>query len=308
MEHLQRPDSLASLISTGLYPAPFFFLRYMSPSDQTWQAGRYLIDLSAPVVMGIVNVTPDSFSDGGAHADLASAIRHGEKLLADGAQILDFGGESSRPGARTLSPEEEWARVGGLIKEAVKWDVPISVDTYKPETMARALDLGVDIINDIRALGGPGAERIVASHASCGICLMHMQGLPENMQDSPHYVDPIHEVKAFLQARATKLESLGVSRKRITLDPGYGFGKSVQDNLQLLQQQPTLAALGYPLLVGWSRKSTIGAITGRPVEQRLAGSLAAALASIQLGARIIRVHDVAETVDAIKVWQAAGLV
>lgn len=280
----------------------------MNPPDQTWQAGRYLIDLSKPVVMGIVNVTPDSFSDGGAHADSASAIRHAERLLTEGAKILDIGGESSRPGARTLSPDEEWSRVGDLIREAVKWAVPISVDTYKPETMARALDMGADIVNDIRALGEPGAEQIVASHPSCGICLMHMQGLPENMQDSPHYVDPIHEVSTFLQGRATKMERLGVSRKRITLDPGYGFGKSVQDNLQLLQHQATLAAMGYPLLVGWSRKSTIGAITGRPVEQRLAGSLAAALASIQLGARIIRVHDVAETVDAIKVWQAAGLV
>lgn len=278
----------------------------MSPPH--WQAGRFLLDLSQPVVMGIVNLTPDSFSDGGQYDSTSAALRHSEKLLADGAQILDIGGESSRPGAPTLSAEQEWARIEDLVREAVRFNVPISIDTYKPTTMAKALDLGADIINDIRALTAPGAEQIVSDHGACGVCLMHMQGRPESMQAAPTYQDPVQEVKQFLSERAQTLVSQGVAAPRITLDPGYGFGKTPQHNLALLNRQRELLDLGFPLLVGWSRKSTLGVITGRPVEQRLAASLAAALASVQLGARIIRVHDVAETVDALKVWAAAGLV
>ncbi|MFN4267042.1 MAG: dihydropteroate synthase [Aquabacterium sp.] len=273
-----------------------------------WQAGRFQLDTTQTWVMGIVNVTPDSFSDGGQHASTQAAMAHCEKLLSDGAHILDIGGESSRPGAPALSTEEEWGRIGHVIEAAVKLNVPLSIDTYKPETMARALDLGADIINDIRALSSPGALDVVAQHPSCGVCLMHMQGTPETMQQAPTYSDPVEEVKGFLAERVAQLSARGVSSARITLDPGYGFGKTPQHNLELLQRQEELLSLGFPLLIGWSRKSTIGVITGKPVEQRLAGSLAAALASVQRGARIIRVHDVAETVDALKVWKAAGFI
>lgn len=273
-----------------------------------WQAGRFQLDTTQTWVMGIVNVTPDSFSDGGQHASTPAAMAHCEKLLSDGAHILDIGGESSRPGAPALSTEEEWARIGHVIEAAVKLNVPLSIDTYKPETMSRALDLGADIINDIRALSSPGALDVVAQHPSCGVCLMHMQGTPETMQQAPTYSDPVEEVKRFLAERVDQLLARGVSSARITLDPGYGFGKTPQHNLELLQRQEELLSLGFPLLIGWSRKSTIGVITGKPVEQRLAGSLAAALASVQRGARIIRVHDVAETVDALKVWKAAGFI
>lgn len=277
------------------------------PSKQ-WQAGRFQLDTTQTWVMGIVNVTPDSFSDGGQHTSTQAAMAHCEKLLSDGAHILDIGGESSRPGAPALSREEEWARIGHVIEAAVKLNVPLSIDTYKPETMARALDLGADIINDIRALSSPGALDVVAQHPSCGVCLMHMQGTPETMQTAPTYSDPVDDVKRFLAERVAQLSARGVSSARITLDPGYGFGKTPQHNLELLQRQEELLSLGFPLLIGWSRKSTIGVITGKPVEQRLAGSLAAALASVQRGARIIRVHDVAETVDVLKVWKAAGFI
>ena len=272
-----------------------------------WQAGRFRLNLSQPLVMGIVNATPDSFSDGGQHQSSTEALAHCETLLKQGADILDIGGESTRPGAPVLGAEEEWQRIGELVQEAVKWQVPISIDTYKTETMIRALDAGADIINDIRALGSPGALDAIASHPSCGVCLMHMQGKPESMQEAPQYLDPVTEVRQFLSDRAQALIDKGVGRSRITLDPGYGFGKTPQHNLELWRRQAELLELGFPLLIGWSRKSTLGVITGKPVEQRLAASLAAALASIQRGGRIIRVHDVAETVDAIKVWQAAGL-
>ncbi|HEX5311525.1 dihydropteroate synthase [Aquabacterium sp.] len=276
-------------------------------STPIWQAGRFQLNLSQPLVMGIVNVTPDSFSDGGQHQTTSAALAHCEALLKDGADILDIGGESSRPGAPALSAEEEWTRIGGLVREAVQLQVPISIDTYKTETMARALDAGADIINDIRALGAAGAMELVAAHPNCGVCLMHMQGKPEDMQQAPRYVDAVSEVRQFLSERAQTLLNKGVARERITLDPGYGFGKTPQHNLDLWCRQAELLDLGFPLLIGWSRKSTLGVITGKPVEQRLAASLAAALASIQRGGRIIRVHDVAETVDAIKVWHAAGL-
>ncbi len=272
-----------------------------------WQAGRFRLSLSQPLVMGIVNATPDSFSDGGQHQSRTAALAHCETLLKQGADILDIGGESSRPGAPALSAEEEWQRIGELVQEAVKLQVPISIDTYKTETMLRALDAGADIINDIRALGAPGAIDAIACHPSCGVCLMHMQGKPESMQEAPQYLDAVSEVKQFLAERAHVLLANGVGRDRITLDPGYCFGKTPQHNLELWRRQTELLELGFPLLIGWSRKSTLGVITGKPVEQRLAASLAAALASIQRGGRIIRVHDVAETVDAIKVWQAAGL-
>lgn len=268
-----------------------------------WKAGRFSLDLRRPLVMGIVNVTPDSFSDGGEHADAASAIRHARTLVDAGADILDIGGESSRPGSHGLAPDEEWARIAAVLEETLRWGVPVSVDTFRPETMRRALALGVDIVNDIRALGAPGAEEIVAA-SPAGVCLMHMQGEPQTMQLAPHYADVVGEVRDFLLERAAALQSRGVDRSRITLDPGFGFGKTLEHNVALARGLPSLAASGYPLLVGVSRKSMIGGLAGRPVADRLASSVAAALACVANGARIVRVHDVAATVDAMKVWSA----
>jgi dihydropteroate synthase len=267
-----------------------------------WQTTRFRIDLSRPRVMGIVNITPDSFSDGGRHGTTAAAVARCEQLVAEGADLLDLGGESSRPGAAPLPLEEEQARVLPVLREALRLGVPISVDTYKPETMRAALDLGADIVNDIYALRWPGALGVIASHPTCGVCLMHMQGEPASI-----YGDVLEEVGQFLAARASVLEQAGVQQERIVLDPGIGFGKTVEHNLALLARQPELLGLGYPLLLGWSRKSSLGALTGRPVEARRAASIAAALASAQLGARVLRVHDVAATVDALKVGEAAGL-
>lgn len=277
------------------------------PASPVWQTSRFRIDLSFPRVMGIVNVTPDSFSDGGQHGDARSALRHCERLIEEGADILDIGGESSRPGAPSLSAEEEWLRIAGVVEGAVKLGVPVSVDTCKTEVMQRALDLGADIVNDIRALQAPGALSVVAAHPQCGVCLMHMQGDPATMQHRSAYPGVVDEVRIFLSGRAQAVMAAGIARDRITLDPGIGFGKTPQHNLDLLKEQPALLALGWPLLVGWSRKSTLGFLTGRAVDDRLPASLAAALAGVQRGAHIVRVHDVAATVDALKVWQAAGL-
>ena len=272
-----------------------------------WQTTRHSIDLSRPRVMGIVNVTPDSFSDGGLHADTRSALAHCEQLLAEGAHILDIGGESSRPGAEPVSLADELARVLPVLESALTLGCPVSVDTLKPEVMKQALAMGADIINDINALRSPGAAEAVAAHASCGVCLMHMRGAPLTMQQRTDYDDVVAEVSDFLRARFESLRSLGVAAERIVFDPGIGFGKSVEHNIQLLRRQRELLALGRPLLLGWSRKSTLGAITGRAAAERLPASLAAALAAVQSGAHIVRVHDVAATVDALKVWHAAGL-
>ena len=272
-----------------------------------WQTTRHELDLTFPRVMGIVNVTPDSFSDGGRHFFAADAIAHAEKLLREGADILDIGGESSRPGAQPVSLDEEVNRVWPVLKAALSLGCPVSLDTTKPALMQRALDEGVDIINDINALRADGAVELVAQHPSCGVCLMHMRGQPASMQSSTDYDDVVIEVSNFLVDRARHLEQSGVSTRRIVLDPGIGFGKSAESNLQLLARQAELLRSGFPLLVGWSRKSTLGVVTGRASDQRLAPSLAAALASVQRGARVVRVHDVAETVDALKIWRAAGL-
>jgi len=272
-----------------------------------WQTTRFRIDLTRPQVMGIVNVTPDSFSDGGAHVSAAAAIAHCEQLLAEGADLLDLGGESTRPGSLPVSIEEELARVLPVLDAALTLGCPVSVDTNKAEVMTVALSRGADIVNDINALQASGAIDAVAVHPSCGVCLMHMRGTPESMQRRPHYEDVIDEVAAFLREREAALTARGVAPERIVVDPGIGFGKSVAHNVELLRRQRELLALGRPLLAGWSRKSTLGAITGREVGQRQAASVAAALAAVHLGARIVRVHDVAATVDALKVWQAAGL-
>lgn len=274
---------------------------------QTWHTTRFTIDLSRPQVMGIVNVTPDSFSDGGRHADTVSALKHAQQLVEEGADILDIGGESTRPGAPAVPAEEEWARIEGVLRGAMAWGVPLSIDTCKTEVMQRALDLGADIINDVKALGAPGALDAVARHPSCGVCVMHMKGSPATMQDAPVYNDVLDEVRHFLRSRLHALTTAGIGLERITLDPGIGFGKTPQHNLALLQRQAELLDLGRPLLLGWSRKSTLGELTGRPVDQRLAASLAAALAAVQKGAAVVRVHDVAQTVDALRVWKAAGL-
>lgn len=275
---------------------------------QTWHTTRFQLPLDRPLVMGIVNVTPDSFSDGGQHAGVAQAVAHARRLVEEGADILDIGGESSRPGAPVLAPDDEWARIKGVLQELVRWNVPVSVDTCKPEVMHRALDLGVDIINDIHALDRPGALQVVAAHGQCGVCLMHMVGIPETMQSQAQYGDVVDEVRRYLGERVAEAEAAGVARERLCLDPGIGFGKTPAHNLALLRHQSALAALGLPVLVGWSRKSTLGQVTGRPVEQRLAASLAAALMGVQHGARVVRVHDVAETVDVLKVWQAVASV
>jgi dihydropteroate synthase len=271
-----------------------------------WRTTRFAIDLGQPQVMGIVNVTPDSFADGGRHADAASAMAHCDALLREGAQILDIGGESTRPGARAPGAEEELRRIEPVLRHALTLGVPVSVDTSQPLVMRAALELGVDIVNDVRALRREGALDVLAGHPSAGVCLMHMQGEPGTMQGAPHYDDVVVEVAAFLAGRRKALCAQGITADRIVLDPGIGFGKTVAHNLALLQRQRELMALGAPLLVGWSRKSTLGAVSGRAVSERLAASIAAALLAVQRGASIVRVHDVAATVDALALWRAVG--
>jgi dihydropteroate synthase len=269
-----------------------------------WQTSRYRIDLRVPRVMGIVNVTPDSFSDGGRYASTRSAVKHCEQLVAEGAHILDIGGESSRPGTPPVPLDEELARVLPVLREAVAFGVPVSVDTYKPEVMREALALGADIVNDIWALRRPGAREAVAAHAQCGVCLMHMHGEPQTMQRSPMEGDAVPQVLAFLRAATEPLRTAGISADRVAWDPGIGFGKSPQQNYALLARQGALAADGYPLVTGWSRKSSLGHATGLPVNERVAPSVAAAVLAVERGARIVRVHDVKETLAAMKVWQA----
>jgi len=270
-----------------------------------WHTTRFRIDLSQPKVMGIVNVTPDSFSDGGQHATTRAALAHCEQLLKEGANILDIGGESTRPGAPAVSLEEELARVLPVVREAVRLNVPISVDTYKAGVMQAVLDTGVDIINDVWALRQAGAQQVIAAHASCGVCLMHMHGEPQTMQTLPMQGSSIQPVVEFLKRHAQRLQTIGVVSERIALDPGVGFGKTVVQNFELLAHQDQLLALGYPLLVGWSRKSSVGAVSGCDVGERMVPSVAAALLAVERGAGLVRVHDVAPTVQALKVWQAA---
>lgn len=271
-----------------------------------WQTARFEIDLRTPRVMGIVNVTPDSFSDGGRYATAVQAQARCDALLREGAHILDIGGESTRPGARVPGVEEELQRVLPVLRHAVTLGVPVSVDTSRPEVMRAALDLGVDIVNDVRALQRPGALEVLAAHATAGVCLMHMQGDPGTMQSEPCYGDVVIEVRDFLSMRQAALQQCGIAAARIVLDPGIGFGKTVDHNLALLRRQRELLALGLPLLVGWSRKSTLGAITGRAVQERQSASVAAALLAVQRGASVVRVHDVAATVDALAVWHAVS--
>jgi dihydropteroate synthase len=269
-----------------------------------WQTSRFCIDLGTPRVMGIVNVTPDSFSDGGRYADAAAAMAHCEALVGQGADILDIGGESTRPGALAPSPEEELARVLPVLRHAVTLGVPVSVDTSEPVVMRAVLDAGADAINDVRALTRGDALAVCAAHPRAGLCLMHMRGSPSSMQSAPRYGDVIAEVSAFLTERRAAVLAQSIVPERIVLDPGIGFGKSVEHNFTLLARQAALLGLGSPLLVGWSRKSSLGQVTGRAAQDRLAASVAAAVMAVERGARIIRVHDVAATVDALKIWHS----
>ncbi|OSZ75569.1 dihydropteroate synthase [Hydrogenophaga sp. IBVHS1] len=270
-----------------------------------WQTTRFDIDLSVPQVMGIVNVTPDSFSDGGEHASTSAALRHCERMLSEGAHILDIGGESTRPGSPAVPLAEELARVLPVVREAARLGVPLSVDTYKPEVMRAVLDAGADIVNDIWALRREGAQAVVATHPRCGVCLMHMHRDPQTMQVAPMEGDVLPQVIAFLRERADSLLAQGVARERIVLDAGIGFGKTVSQNFSLLARQDELVLDDFAWLAGWSRKSSLGHVTGRekPAE-RVAASVAAAVLAVDRGARVVRVHDVRETVDALRVWQA----
>ena len=284
-----------------------------------WQTTRFQIDLNQPKVMGIVNVTPDSFSDGGQFfapgSGMASALAHCDRLVKDGADILDIGGESTRPGAQPLPLVDELARVLPVVRHALTLGVAVSVDTYKPEVMQAVLDLGADIINDIWALRQPGALAVVATHANCGVCLMHMHREPRTMQAEPMQGDVVAQVLAFLKRQATALEALGAAKNRITVDPGIGFGKTVAQNFDLLARQHELLAAGYPLLAGWSRKSSLAAVSSTSLEQvaqmdvvdRMVPSVVAAVLAVERGSRVVRVHDVKETAQAIKVWGASKI-
>lgn len=269
-----------------------------------WQTSRFQVDLDRPKVMGVVNITPDSFSDGGHHATTSSALRHCEQLLAQGAHILDIGGESTRPGSPPVPLEEEIARVVPVVRHAVSLGVPISVDTYKPLVMREVLDLGADIINDIWALRQPGAANVIASYPDCGVCLMHMHRDPQTMQLSPMEGDVVSQVLSFLELSAQSLLARGVEKTRIVLDPGIGFGKTVAQNFALLRHQRALLAAGFPVLAGWSRKSSLGAVTDRPVDERMVPSIAAAVLAVERGACVLRVHDVRDTVAALAVLEA----
>lgn len=308
---------------------PLFFITSPLSSHgfafMIWQTTRFLVDLNSPKVMGIVNVTPDSFSDGGEYASTKTALKQCEVLLKAGADILDIGGESSRPGAVALPVAEELARVMPVLAQAVKLGVPISIDTYKPQVMQAALDLGVDIINDIRALqwredspeadtGLPRGMQLVARHPRCGVCIMHMHRDPQTMQVTPMKGDVVSQVLYFWKQTIQQIRGLGVENTRIVLDPGIGFGKTVKQNFELLARQSELMETGFPLLVGWSRKSSLAAIVSTSlatlatldVRDRMVPSVAAALLSVERGARIVRVHDVRETVQALKVLGAVN--
>jgi dihydropteroate synthase len=265
--------------------------------------GPFSLDLTRPIVMGIVNVTPDSFSDGGRHFSASRAIEHGLQLMQEGAGILDVGGESTRPGAASVGEQEELDRVLPVIEGLRETGLPISIDTYKPAVMRAAIAAGACLVNDVNALLAPGALEVVAG-TDAGVCLMHKQGDPHNMQSKPSYTDVVAEVGAFLMERLHACSAMGIPRDRLVVDPGFGFGKSLEHNLALLRRLAEFGHLGVPVLAGLSRKSMLGSITGQPVEQRMPASVAAALIAVQRGARIVRVHDVRATCDALAIWQS----
>lgn len=268
-----------------------------------FSCGRFELDLSTPRVMGIVNVTPDSFSDGGKFNTTDKAVAHALELVEQGADILDIGGESTRPGATPVPLDEELSRVIPVIKALIKAGVPLSIDTYKPEVMRAAIDAGVDIVNDVCALQEANALEIVAA-SQVGVCLMHMQGRPQTMQADPQYQDVVAEVTSFLATRLKAAEQAGIVRGRIVLDPGFGFGKRTEHNLTLLNHLSSLQSLGLPLLVGLSRKSVLGQVVGLSVDERMHASIAASVVSVMKGANIVRVHDVKPTLDALKIVSA----
>jgi dihydropteroate synthase len=267
------------------------------------RAGRYTLDLTRPLIMGVVNVTPDSFSDGGRYSETDLAVAHARKLIDEGADILDIGGESTRPGALPVTPEQERDRVLPVLEALAGGPVPISVDTRTPALMRAALATGASMINDISALEAAAALAIVA-RSDAAVCLMHKQGDPQTMQDNPVYGEVVGEVAAYLQSRIAACTAAGISKDRIVIDPGFGFGKTLEHNLELLRGLADIASLGAPVLAGLSRKGMLGRITGRSVDERVHASVAAALIAVQNGARIVRVHDVAATRDALRVWCA----
>jgi dihydropteroate synthase len=271
--------------------------------SQFLRCGKFSLDLSRPLIMGVVNVTPDSFSDGGRHFDAGRAVEHARRLVEEGADLLDIGGESTRPGAAPVPLEEERRRVLPVLQALAGGKFPVSVDTRKPELMREAIAAGADMVNDVGALAAPGALAAVAA-SPAAVCLMHMRGEPGTMQANPSYRDVVREVRDYLSGRVAEAERAGIPRDRIVADPGFGFGKNLEHNLELLRSFPELGALGVALLAGLSRKAVLGKITGREVSDRVHASIAAALIAVQNGAHIVRVHDVAATRDALAVWQA----
>lgn len=267
------------------------------------QCGRFRLTLDRPLIMGVINVTPDSFSDGGLYLSMAAAVAHARQLIAEGADLLDVGGESTRPGAAPVTLEEERRRVLPVLEALAGAGVPLSVDTQKPELMRAAVAAGAAMVNDVNGFQAPGALAAVAD-SNCAICIMHKQGDPQTMQQAPQYADVVTEVRGYLGERIATAERAGIARDRIVVDPGFGFGKTLDHNLELLRRLDEIAALGVPVLAGLSRKSMIGKLTGREAGDRLAGSVAAALFAVQRGAAIVRVHDVAATRDALAVWNA----
>ncbi|MCG6932528.1 MAG: dihydropteroate synthase [Gallionella sp.] len=267
--------------------------------------GKFKLDLSRPLIMGIVNATPDSFSDGGQHFQRDAALEHAQQLIAEGADMLDVGGESTRPGAMPVGIQEELDRVLPVIEGLRGAPVPVSIDTFKPEVMRAAISAGADMVNDINALQDAVAMKVVAE-SQAGVCLMHKKGNPQTMQQQPEYQDVVAEVSTFLRERSAAAEAAGIQRDRIVIDPGFGFGKTLAHNLALLRELSRLAEPGVPVLAGLSRKSMLGALTGQDVAHRLPASVAAALIAVQHGANIVRVHDVSATVDALRIWNAVN--
>ncbi|MGZ8229084.1 MAG: dihydropteroate synthase [Burkholderiales bacterium] len=268
------------------------------------QCGAHRLALHRPLIMGIVNVTPDSFSDGGQFASVAAALDHAHRLIEEGADILDIGGESTRPGAAPVTAQEEGRRVLPVLEGLAGCGVPVSVDTRKAEVMRDAIAAGASLINDVSALEGPGALEVVAASRSA-VCLMHKQGEPQTMQQKPHYEDVVREVRDYLKSRVSAARAGGIAADRIVVDPGFGFGKDLEHNLTLLRGLPSLVAMGVPVLAGLSRKAMLGRLTGKPVHERVYASVAAALFAVEQGVCIVRVHDVGPTRDALAVWSAA---
>lgn len=280
---------------------------YVQNLPTAWRCGRFLFDWQKrmrPLVMGILNTTPDSFSDGGRFASRDAALRQAEHMITSGVDIIDIGGESTRPGAEAVALEIELERVLPIIEALRDCGTALSIDTYKPQTMIEALKLGVDCVNDVWALRQPGA--LAAVHrAGCGVVLMHMQRDPQTMQFNPEYVDVVADVRLFLAERAKEVEASGVSAEQIILDPGFGFGKNLEHNLRMLREFGSFTELGYPVLLGISRKSMLGKISGKEVHERLAPGIAATIMAVEQGAAVVRTHDVPETFDALRLWEAA---